>query len=278
MKGGSMAVDLSNPNTLKQAQKMLWSLGDYREVARMLEPEADALVEACGTFEGKRVLDVAAGSGNFAVAAARRGATVIASDFSPQMIAWGQERCQAESLRVEWREADAEDLPFEEGSFDCCASMFGAMFALRPMVVARELFRVTRSGGLVAMANWTQEGFCGRLAALISGYAPPAPVGMPSPFDWGEPDVVRTLFERKAASLAMDRHCAAFTFGSVPEGQAFFEKNNAPMVAIRARLPPERYEALAGEVAALLQEFNRGGAGQVAVEAEYLRILAHKAE
>src|SRR6266704_5983571 len=126
---------------MKEIQKFMWSLGDYGQIAR--------------------ITDVAAGNGNFAVAAARRGASVVASDLTPQMIELGRKRCEAEGLQVEWVEADAEDLPFEADRFDCCASMFGSMFAPRPPVVTKEMFRVTIPHGLVAMANWTPEGFLG---------------------------------------------------------------------------------------------------------------------
>ena len=272
-----MTMDLSNAMQLKQAQRIMWSLGDYRKVARMLEPEAEAMARICEPLAGQRVLDVAAGSGNFAIAAARRGATVVATDFSPQMIAWGRERRDQEGLRIEWREADAEELPFEDGSFDCCASMFGAMFAPRPNVVARELFRVTRVDGLVAMANWTSAGFSGRLAALIAAYAPPAPVGFPSPFSWAEENTVRTLFAGLARSLTMERRFGAFAFDSVQDGRDFLMRNNAPMVAIRAMLPPDQYDALANEVMALLREFNRGDEGRVIVDLEYLLVMARKA-
>jgi len=254
---------------------MMWSLGDYREVARMLEREADRLAEACGLVADMRVLDVAAGTGNFAVAAARRGAAVIASDFSPRMLEWGREHREAEGLNIEWREADAEDLPFADGTFDCCVSMFGAMFAPRPQVVAKELFRVTKSGGLVAMANWTREGFCGRLASLITNYAPSAPSGIPSPFDWAERAEVRDRFEGLASVIEMDVRSAVFEFDSLPAGRAFFEKNNTPTIAIRAMLPPDRYQVLADEMVELLREFNRGTDDRVVIDAEYLLVIAH---
>jgi SAM-dependent methyltransferase len=154
---------------IKDIQKRMWSLGDYRELARQFEPTAAALVEACGVGPGMEVLEVAAGTGNLAVAAARRGARVVASDLTPRMVELGQQRSAAEGLAIEWLEADAEDLPFDAGRFDVAASTFGAMFAPRPQVAATELFRVVRSGGTVGLANWTPQGYLGRQIDLASG-------------------------------------------------------------------------------------------------------------
>jgi SAM-dependent methyltransferase len=175
---------MTDAQPVKDIQKRMWSLGDYRELARQFEPTAAALVEACGVGPGMEVLDVAAGTGNLAVAAARRGARVVASDLTPRMVELGQQRSAAEGLDIEWREADAEDLPFEDGRFDVAASTFGAMFAPRPQVAATELFRVVRSGGTVGMANWTPQGYLGRQIDLASGYAPPPPGEISSPLAW----------------------------------------------------------------------------------------------
>ncbi|MFB3739478.1 MAG: class I SAM-dependent methyltransferase, partial [Candidatus Velamenicoccus archaeovorus] len=149
---------------LKRGASTMWGLADYRPIARAIFPDAVALVEACGIRPGMAVLDVAAGTGNLAVAAARRGARVVACDFSPRMVEWGKARTAEEDLAVEWHVADAEALPFEDGRFDVVGSAFGAMFAPRPDVAAAELFRVAKGGGLVAMANWTPEGYSGRSA------------------------------------------------------------------------------------------------------------------
>ena len=152
---------MTDVQPIKDIQKVMRSLGDYRELARQFEPTAVALVEACGVGPGIEVLDVAAGTGNLAVAAARRGARVVASDLTPRMVELGRERSAAEGLDIEWREADAEDLPFDDGRFDVAASSFGAQFAPRPQVAAAELFRVVSSGGTVGMANWTPRAISG---------------------------------------------------------------------------------------------------------------------
>jgi SAM-dependent methyltransferase len=182
---------MTDAQPVKDSQKLMWSLGDYRELARPFEPAAVALVKACGVEPGMEVLEVAAGTGNLAVAAARRGARVVASDLTPRMVELGRERSAAEGLDIEWVEADAEDLPFDDGRFQVAASTFGAQFAPRPQVAATELFRVVRSGGTVGLANWTPRGYLGRQIEIASGYAPAPPGEIPSPLAWGEPEVVR---------------------------------------------------------------------------------------
>ena len=171
---------MTDVQPVKDIQKVMWSLGDYRELARQFEPTAVALVEACGIGPGMEVLEVAAGTGNLAVAAARRGARVVATDLTPRMVELGRERSAGEGLDIEWREADAEELPFEDGRFEVAASTFGAMFAPRPQVAAAELFRVVRSGGTVGMANMTPQGYLGRLIATAFSYGPPPPGPWPS--------------------------------------------------------------------------------------------------
>jgi SAM-dependent methyltransferase len=261
---------------LKQIQKFMWSLGDYGQIARITEVAAGELAEVCGIAAGMEVLDVAAGNGNFAVAAARRGARVVASDLTPQMIELGRTRCEAEGLQVEWVEADAEDLPFEADRFDCCASMFGSMFAPRPPVVTKEMFRVTRPYGLVAMTSWTPQGFLGRLLAAASSYAPPAPEDVPSPLQWGDPAVVRDRLAPHAGSIDISQGAARLAFESPQAGLEFAEAYLGPMVALRTILPPDAYRALANQVVALSEQFNRGPAGSVVIDSDYLSVVARK--
>jgi ubiquinone/menaquinone biosynthesis C-methylase UbiE len=261
---------------IKDSQKLMWSLGDYRELARQFEPTAIALVEACGIGPGMEVLEVAAGTGNLAVAAARRGARVVATDLTPRMVELGRERSAAEGLDIEWLEADAEDLPFEDGRFDVAASTFGAMFAPRPQVAAAELFRVVRSGGTVGLANWTPQGFLGRQIDLASSYAPAPPGEIPSPLAWGEPEVVQERLTELAVSVELQPRMASTRFDSKQAAREFQERYNGPLIALRNLLPPERYSVLMTQLDELVDQFNRATDGTVAIDAEYLLVVASK--
>jgi ubiquinone/menaquinone biosynthesis C-methylase UbiE len=267
---------MTDAQPVKDSQKLMWSLGDYRELARQSEPAAVALVEACGIGPGMEVLDVAAGTGNLAVAAARRGARVVASDLTPRMVELGQQRSATEGLDIEWLEADAEDLPFEDGRFQVAASTFGAMFAPRPQVAAAELFRVVRSGGTVGMANIAPQGYLGRQIDLAFSYGPPPPAGIPSPLLWGEPEVVRERLAELAVSVELQPRMGPIRFDSKQAALEFQERYNGPLIALRNMLPPERYSALMTQLDQLVDQFNQATDGTVAIDVEYLLVVARK--
>ncbi len=267
---------MTEVQSLKDGQRRVWSLGDYREVARRGEPAAVALVEACGVGSGMEVLDVAAGNGNVAVAAARRGARVVALDLTPRMVELGRERAAAEGLDIAWVEADAEALPFGDGRFDVVASAFGAMFAPRPEVAAAELFRVVRSGGVVGLTSWTPQGFFGRMATIVSRYAPVAPGRIASPLLWGEPEVVRGRLGQLAASAELQPRTLLLRFASKAAARESQEHSNGPLIALRTALPPERYGALRAALDELLDQFNQANDETVAIDAEYLLVVARK--
>src|SRR5919197_2484903 len=185
---------------IKERIRWMWGLGEYAELSEALRPAALALAEACAVSAGQEVLDVAAGDGNFAVACAREGASVVASDISPGMVERGRARSQREGYDIEWVEADVEDLPFEDGRFDCVGSVFGAMIAPRPEVVAAELFRVTRPGGTVGMTAWVPGSFTAEIIALGRKYAPPQP-DQPLSEEWGVEETVRQRFGDLAGSV-----------------------------------------------------------------------------
>jgi SAM-dependent methyltransferase len=254
----------------------MWSLGDYEDLARWLEPAAIALADACDIRPGMRVLDVAAGTGNFALAAARRGAGVVASDLTPHMVELGRKRLAREGVVVEWIEANAEELPFETASFDVVASVFGAMFAFHPDRVASELVRVVRSGGLVAMANYSTAGFLGAMGKVMDSLRPPQGTSPPSPFLWGEPDEVRRRFANLPVRLQTEQRIGAFTFASVDDGWAFWERTNPPQSALRAMLPPAAYTSLAQRARTLMVDMNRATDGSLRLEWEWLLVLARK--
>ncbi|MDQ3765962.1 MAG: class I SAM-dependent methyltransferase, partial [Actinomycetota bacterium] len=186
---------------IKDRQRQVWALGNYSEVANFLAPASVALADACGIGPGTKVLDVGAGTGNLALEAARRGATVVASDLTPELIEIGRERTTQEGLAIEWAIADAEDLQFEEDRFDVVTSVFGAMFAPRASKVAEEMLRVTRPGGLVGFTSWAGDGFTGQTFKLSVEYGPPTPAGLDNAGSWGDEEFARARFEEHGAEV-----------------------------------------------------------------------------
>lgn len=259
---------------LKQRQRLVWGQGEYRELSRMLEPVALALCDACAVSAGQEVLDVAAGDGNFALAAAREGAAVVASDLSPGMVERGRQRSREEGFEIEWVEADAEDLPFDDARFDCVGSVFGAMIAPRPEVVARELFRVARAGGTVGMTAWTPRSFASALFDVGRRYIPPPP-DMPLAKEWGDEEVVRSRFEGLAASIEFRREVLPWTAESFESLGARLETTPV-QAAAKQNLPPEQYEAMQAEQLGLARQWNSADDGSVRIEAEYLISVARK--
>jgi ubiquinone/menaquinone biosynthesis C-methylase UbiE len=259
---------------IKQRQRATWGRGEYRELSRMLEPAAIALCDACAVSAGQEVLDVGAGDGNFALAAAREGAAVVASDLSPGTVERGRTRSAEEGFEIEWAEADAEELPFEDGRFDCVGSVFGAMIPPRPEVVARELFRVARPGGTVGMTAWTPQSFATAMFDIGRRYTPPPP-DMPLPFEWGDEEVVRSRFDGLAASIELRRAVVPWQADSL-EGFGQCLESNPMAAAAKENLPPEQYEAMRAAQLELAQEWNSAPDGAVRIETEYLISVARK--
>jgi SAM-dependent methyltransferase len=254
----------------------MWGQGDYPAVAAFLEPGAIQLADACHITPGMKVLDVAAGTGNFGLAAARRGARVTAADFTPHMLELGKARSEAAGDDIEWVTGDAEGLPFMDGAFDLVASVFGAMFAPRPDAVAGELFRVCRDGGRVAMANYCWEGFLGAMARLFERYSTPLPFALPSPFEWGDPDTVRRRFAAFAPEIDIQPGMLTWTFGSVDQGVEFWERTNAPTIALKMTIPPDRYEEFRRDARELMARLNVSTQGRLELKSSYLRVLARR--
>jgi SAM-dependent methyltransferase len=251
----------------------MWSLGDYGEVSPRQEPYARRLVESCGIAAGMKVLDVAAGNGNFALAAARRGADVTACDLTPRMIELGRARSDAAGLAIEWLEGDAEELPVPSARFDVVASVFGAMFAPRPDRVAKELFRGCKPGGRVAMANYGWAGYLGSLAKLLARYSGPAPLDLPPPFEWGEEGALRRRFEGLASSVEIQPGVVSMKFESVEEGFAFFERTNGPHIALKT-MQPDRFPQFEHDTTELMRELNRATDGRLELQSSYLNVVA----
>jgi ubiquinone/menaquinone biosynthesis C-methylase UbiE len=259
---------------VKNRIREVWALGDYRVIAEMTLPASQALVDACAISAGQEVLDVAAGNGNLALLAAREGAAVVASDLTPAMVELGSERTSSEGYDVEWVVADVEELPFEDGRFDCSASVFGAMFAPRPEVAAAEMFRVVRPGGTVGLAAWTQTGFQGRVFALGSKYVPPA-ADVPDATLWGVEDTVLERLEGLASSIQFERRTIRHEWDS-PEGFFEFSRNAGPSLARAQSLSEEQRKAMGRELLAVIDELNQADDGRVVIDNEYLITVARK--
>ena len=260
---------------LKERVAAVWGLGDYARVAELILPASQALVDACAISAGQEVLDVAAGSGNLAVLAAREGASVVASDISPGQVELGRARTEAEGLAVEWVVADVEDLPFEDERFDCCASVFGAMFGPRPDVTARELFRVVRPGGTVGLAVWGPYGLQHEVFCVTQRYAPPLPDGVPGPREWGREEVARERLEGLAARIELERHTMHWEFPSL-EAMFHTYAGAGPQAAMQESMTPEQRDEIRAEVTEIVQRYNQGEGGSIVVEPEYLQVVARK--
>jgi len=264
-------VDL---DAIKQRHRHMWGLGDYTELSEALRPAAEALADACAVSAGQEVLDVAAGDGNFAIACAREGASVVASDLSPGMVERGRARAEREGYDVEWVEADAEALPFEDGRFECVGSVFGAMIAPRPRVVAEELFRVVRPGGTVGMTAWTPNGFSAELFRLGRSYAPPSDDQHLSD-EWSVEENVRERFDGLAARFELEVRTLPWRFDSPEEMVETLGTSAPPWVAAKQNLPPERWESLQTEARELAERW-AGDARPIEFDNEYALIVARK--
>jgi SAM-dependent methyltransferase len=259
---------------IKDRNRWMWGLGEYAELSEALRPAALALAEACAVSAGQEVLDVAAGDGNFAIACASEGASVVASDISPGMVGRGRARSQREGYDIEWVEADVEALPFEDGRFDCVGSVFGAMIAPRPRLVAEQLFRVIRPGGTVGMTAWTPNGFSAELFRLGRSYAPPAG-DQPLSDEWSDEANVRERFDGLAARFDVEIRTLLWRFDSPEEMVSTLGTSAPPWVAAKQNLPPERWESLTSEARELAERW-AGDARPIEFENEYALIVARK--
>ncbi|MGW4688780.1 class I SAM-dependent methyltransferase [Streptomyces sp. NPDC004244] len=267
-----VAADLA----LKARHRAVWAMGDYPSVASHVIPENGAeLVRECGVRRGDRVLDIAAGSGNAAIPAALTGADVVASDLTPELLEVGQHLATVRGAQLEWREADAEHLPFADGEFDVVMSCFGIMFTPHHQTAADEMLRVCRPGGTVGLANWTPEGFIGRMFTAMKPYAPPPPPGAQPPPLWGDEEHVYALLGDRVTDV--DARRTTVRVDAFPERgdfRTFFKACYGPTIAVYRALGDDRDReaALDGELDALAEEHTRDGA----MEWEYLLLTAHR--
>jgi ubiquinone/menaquinone biosynthesis C-methylase UbiE len=260
-----------------QVQQQIWSKGDFAMVANLVYNTSENLAEALELVPDERVLDVACGSGNGAIAAARRtwGGTVGA-DYVPDLLERGRERALAERLEIEFVEADAQDLPFEDASFDVAISIYGAMFAPDQEKTAAELLRVVKPGGRIGMANWCPDGDVGKMFGTIAKHAPPPP-GIPSPLAWGTEDRLRELFGDGVSELRTERRVSRQPFRSADHYIEFFRTYFGPTQMAYERVGPEDEQALTDDLKAFLEEANTAGDRAMVLEADYLEVLATRA-
>jgi len=265
---------------LKGRHRKMWASGDYPSmVETFLLPLGPRLVDACSIGAGMRVLDVAAGTGNASIPAAERGARVTASDLTPELLEAGRRRAEASGLELEWTEADAENLPFEDGSYDVVMSSIGAMFAPHHQDVADQLVRVCRPGGTIGLLCWTPEGMIGALFKAMGPYAPPPPPGAQPPPLWGSEDHVRELFGDRVEWRTMERDMLDITAFEHPGDYGeHFKAKYGPTIAARANAEQAgRAEEFDDVLARFCDEWNLGTADKARFEHEYLLIVGTRA-
>ena len=257
---------------IKQKQQAAWASGDYAVVGTTLQIVGELLAEAADVRAGERVLDVAAGNGNASLAAARRHAQVVSTDYVPQLLEKGAARARAEELDIAFQTADAEALPFADASFDVALSSFGVMFAPDHARAAHELVRVVRPGGRIGLASWTPDSFIGELFRLIGSFVPPPP-GVKSPALWGsEPHIVE-LFGARAAHIASQRRVFNFRYRSPAHWLAVFRDYYGPVHKAFAALAADDRARLEAEILALLGRLNTGGAQSLVIPGDYLEVV-----
>lgn len=267
-----VASDLAK---IKQRQQTTWSSGDFAVIGVTLQIVGEMLAEAADIKAGEHVLDVAAGNGNATLAAARRFANVTSTDYVGELLEKGRIRAEAEGLPVNYRNADAEDLPFSDGCFDVALSTFGAMFTPDHERPAREMLRVVRSDGRIGLANWTPEGFIGQLFKVIGAYVPP-PAGLKSPALWGtEPHIIE-LFGKEAVDIRTVRKHFNFRYRSTAHWIQVFRDFYGPVHMAFKALDAAGQYALEKNITALLDRCNVAGPGSLVVPGEYLEVVVVK--
>jgi len=266
---------LADVMTLKSRQQTMWASGDFAVIGTTLQIVGEELCEAMDLRSGQRVLDVAAGNGNAALAAARRWCDVTASDYVPALLDRARERALGERLPLKIEVADAEALPFPDESFDAVMSTFGAMFTPDHQKPAKEMLRVCREGGKIGLANWTPDGFIGELFKAVGRYLPP-PAGMKSPALWGTRTHVLELFA--GASCKTEVKNFMFRYRSDDHWLNTFKTFYGPVLKAYESLDEEACQALTADIKALIKWFNRAGDGTMVVPAEYLQVVIEKPE
>jgi SAM-dependent methyltransferase len=270
--GTSGEVRAWSEDPLTARARSVWSGGDFLPIARSFAAGAEEFIARLALRPGESVLDVACGTGNLAIPAARAGARVTGIDIAPNLIAEARHEARTAGCVIAFEVGDAEALPYVDDQFDTSVTMFGAMFAYRPARAAAELVRVTRQGGRVAMANWTPEGFIGQLLRAHTSIVPP-PSGTPSPLEWGREDLVRERFGDRVTSVICTRRTLELRFPFPPAAVTeLFATCYGPTVATLRATDPEGSSRLRAELTRLFQQHNCATDGTTAVVGEYLDV------
>jgi SAM-dependent methyltransferase len=262
---------------LKARHRAMWALGDYAVLAdRVISDLGQVLTQACGVRPGDRVLDIAAGSGNAAIPAALAGASVVACDLTPELLAAGQQRAERQGAELEWRQADAEALPFADGEFDVVMSCLGIMFAPHHQAAVGELLRVCRPGATIGLLSWTPEGFIGQMFAAMKPYAAPPPPGAQPPPLWGREDHVCSLLGARVTDIAAHRRTVRVDqFTSTENFRDCFKASYGPTIAAYRGIAddPQRTTALDHDLTDLARRHDHGTQTTV-MDWEYLLLTA----
>ena len=260
---------------VKARQQGAWSSGDYAVVGTTLQIVGETLCEAVDLRSGSRVLDVAAGNGNASLAAARRFCEVTSTDYVPALLELGRKRAEGDRLGIQFREADAEQLPFPDASFDVVLSTFGVMFTPDQDKAAAELMRVCRPGGKIGLANWTPESFIGQLFRVLGRHVPP-PAGVKSPSLWGTEARLAELFPSRAASVAAKTRQFVFRYRSPDHWLDVFRTYYGPLHKAFSALPSAQQDALQRDVVELMERTNRSGDQTLVLPSDYLEVVITK--
>ena len=266
----SPAPDLEQ---VKQRQQQMWASGDFHAVATLIQPVADALCDAADLQAGWRVIDVACGSGNGAIAAARCGADAVGIDYVPSLLARGRRRVEAEGLRIALLEGDAEAIPFPDASFDATLSVFGSMFAPNHRQAAAELARVTRPGGKIALATWRPDGFIGEMLKVVATHVPPPP-GVASPLLWGTEGYLRELFDGTIDTISTTERTFTFRFRSAEAFVDYFRLYYGPTLKAFEAVGHAGADGLFADLVALVGRHVGTDNGPVAIPATWLESVA----
>ena len=264
-----------NLDPLKTRMQATWASGDFAIIGTTLQIVGESLCEAVDVRPRQRVLDVACGNGNALLAAARRGCNVVGLDFVPELLQRAAERARAERADVELIEGDAEQLPFDDGAFDVVLSTFGVMFTPNHELAAKELVRVCAPGGKIGLANWTPEGFIGKLLKTVGKHVPP-PAGVRSPALWGDESHLHALFGGSVGEMRIERKHFMFRYASAEDFIEIFRTYYGPTFRAFGALDDAGKAALVADITALLETYNRGGADSLVVPGEYLEVVLEK--